>query len=163
MEGGAILIGWVHMVTAAIWIGGIFFIGLVFGPVAERSESPEAKKLLQATAKRFTPIAWGAVIILIATGLVRTAGLGALNFDTLINTLYGNLLLGKIALIVIVIVNGVVIARASLKMSKLAAATPPPLGEMDKQMIRIKYIGQINLILGLIILFLAVALRVVGF
>lgn len=160
--GGAIIIGWIHIMATVIWIGGIFFFDRILPPPMKELEPPQAGKLNQAVVKRFTPVAWLSIIVIIATGLIRAAGIGAFNLDTLFNTLYGNLLLGKMGLVVIMIINGLIITATSLRMSKLAAASPPSQEELAQLGLRIKSLSGTNLILGTVTIFLAVALRAIG-
>lgn len=159
---GAIIIGWVHLISVVIWIGGAFFFDLILQPAAAQLDPPQAGKLNQSTVQRFSPVAWGSIIIIIITGLIRAAGRGVLSLDVLFNTLYGNLLLGKIVLVVIMVIIGVIITMTGIRMMRLASSPEgPPREEILAAQARIKTLSEINLVLGFIAIFLAVGLRVI--
>jgi uncharacterized membrane protein len=73
------LVPWVHIVAAAVWVGGIIFLGLVMQPVAKNliSDPTERSKFLGKVGARFNSVGWGSLAILASTGLynlVRVAG-----------------------------------------------------------------------------------------
>lgn len=64
-----LLLVWLHLLAAIIWIGGMLFLSLVLAP-AYRSigRAPDATTLFRSTAGRFRYVAWGAVAALLLTG-----------------------------------------------------------------------------------------------
>lgn len=73
------LVLWLHIVAAAVWVGGIVFLGLVMQPVAKNliSDPIERSRFLGKVGTRFNTIGWGSLVILALTGLynlVRVAG-----------------------------------------------------------------------------------------
>jgi copper transport protein len=88
----AVALDWLHLIAMAVWVGGMAAIALVVLPAGERGA--ELLDLLD----RFSPAAYLALLTAAATGMfnaqVRLAGL-----DALTGTLYGRLLLLKLALI----------------------------------------------------------------
>ncbi|MBK8162180.1 MAG: CopD family protein [Gammaproteobacteria bacterium] len=59
-----------HLLSAVVWIGGMFFAYMILRPVAaSRLDPPQRLTLWDGVFARFFPWVWAAVIILPATGL----------------------------------------------------------------------------------------------
>ena len=59
-----------HLLSAVVWIGGMFFAYMILRPVAaSRLDPPQRLTLWNGVFARFFPWVWAAVIILPATGL----------------------------------------------------------------------------------------------
>lgn len=58
-----------HVLAAFVWVGGVFFIGAVAMPVTS-SMGRAGREALRATARRFRPIGWAALAVLVSTGCV---------------------------------------------------------------------------------------------
>jgi putative copper resistance protein D len=59
---------WLHVMTATIWVGGLFFLMLVVVPWLRSGTSAEPSRLLRETAGRFRTVAWACFAILLVTG-----------------------------------------------------------------------------------------------
>ena len=57
-----------HVVAAAVWIGGMFFALVVLRPGSTILEPPQRLPLWAAVFKRFFPWVWMAIIVLMITG-----------------------------------------------------------------------------------------------
>lgn len=158
----AIIIGWLHLVAAAVLVGGDFFVDRTLWPVMEKSHSAAARKFAHANAERYVPIGWIAGVVLVITGLIRMAGLGALNFETLFASAYGNVLLAKIGLVAVMSVNSVLLSHESERLSELAKSDDSNPESVIKVSTRLRFFSRANLSLGIIIILLAVALRAIG-
>ncbi|BCK69860.1 hypothetical protein Srufu_038130 [Streptomyces libani subsp. rufus] len=82
-----------HLLAVAAWLGGLaaLVVSLYWGPPVER-----------AAVRRFSRIAFGSVVVLVATGLYqswRQVG----TWRALTDTAYGRLLLIKVALVVVLV------------------------------------------------------------
>lgn len=82
-----------HLLAVATWLGGLaaLVVSLYWGPPVER-----------AAVRRFSRIAFGSVVVLVATGLYqswRQVG----TWSALTDTAYGRLLLIKVALVVLLV------------------------------------------------------------
>ena len=82
----------VHLVAAGIWLGGL----LPFAILLVRGVEPEV------TTQRFASLALASVLLLLATGIVNSWRLLG-SVSALATTLYGNLLLAKIGLFVLML------------------------------------------------------------
>src|SRR6185437_2938455 len=60
-----------HVLAAMFWLGGMFFLGIVGAPALRRVEPPELRQRLFSTlGLRFRALGWGAVGVLLATGVL---------------------------------------------------------------------------------------------
>lgn len=67
----ALIILWMHVMAAVVWIGGMVFLSAVAVPVLKpRSANPSQAELFRAMARRFRPVVWLSVAILLTTGPV---------------------------------------------------------------------------------------------
>ncbi len=63
---------WLHVLAAAVWLGGMVFLALVLVPVVRRSEYREhAPRLVHLTGTRFRAVGWVCLGVLIVTGFVN--------------------------------------------------------------------------------------------
>lgn len=61
-----------HVVAAITWIGGMLFIALTLVPVVRRLDDPGLRtRLLHEAGLRFRRVGWGALGLLLATGLAN--------------------------------------------------------------------------------------------
>ncbi|HWP41601.1 MAG TPA: CopD family protein [Blastocatellia bacterium] len=54
---------------AAIWVGGLIYTAAVAVPFAVKHEADERQRILRGLARRFRWIGWGAIVVLILTGI----------------------------------------------------------------------------------------------
>lgn len=58
-----------HVVAAAVWVGGMFFAWMALRPAALQLEPPQRLRLWAESFRRFFPWVWAIVILLPVTGL----------------------------------------------------------------------------------------------
>ena len=58
----------VHVLSAVVWVGGMFVIYLCVRPALDALQPPDRLQLMRTTFARFFPWVWSAVILLLATG-----------------------------------------------------------------------------------------------
>ena len=65
------ILTWIHLVSAAIWVGGSLFIGIVFSPILKTMTNSieERMQIMIRVGRRFNKIAVPSLIILMVTGL----------------------------------------------------------------------------------------------
>ncbi|MEW6213072.1 MAG: CopD family protein [Acidobacteriota bacterium] len=59
----------IHIAMAALWVGGLIYTAAVAVPFALTHATEERQRILRGLARRFRRLAWGAMVILILTGL----------------------------------------------------------------------------------------------
>ena len=154
------LLTWIHLISAAIWVGGSLFIGVVFSPLLKTMSNSieERLEIMIRVGKRFNKIAIPSLIILMGTGLYNSYALLS-KPDLLVATSYGTFLIIKIILVIALIVTYLVHVRVIRKdveekiMSK--QLLEPQIQKLRKKII---ILGEITVILSVAILFFAALL-----
>ena len=151
------IITWIHLVAAAIWVGGSLFIGIVFSPLLKTitDSTTERMQIMIRVGRRFNKIAVPSLIILMVTGLYTSHALLA-KPDLLIGTSYGMFLTVKIALVVALIVTYAVHVRVIRKdIEEKIMSNQMQASEIQKLRKKIIILGEITVVLSVAILFFA--------
>ena len=151
------ILTWIHLVAAAIWVGGSLFIGIVFSPLLKTltDSLEERMQIMIRVGRRFNMIAVPSLIILMATGLYSSHTLLS-KPELLVATSYGTFLIIKIILVVALIITYAVHVRVIRKdveekiMSKQMSKS-----EIQKLRKKIIILGEVTVVLSLAILFFA--------
>ena len=155
------LLSWVHITSAAIWVGGSLFIGVVFAPILKKmSLSVEERlHLMIKVGRRFNKIAVPALITLIVKGMYQ-AHLVLQKSEILYDTSYGNVLIIKMILVAGLIATYAIHVRIIRKdIEDQIAANQIPEAQLQKLRKKIIILGEITVVLSVIILFLAALLN----
>jgi copper transport protein len=94
----AIIIDWLHLLAASLWVGGMLYVATNYLPVLRRLHIPEQARSLVSVLPYFSPLAIAGVLIMAATGPF-SAAFHLTSWQQFISTAYGRALLIKIALI----------------------------------------------------------------
>ena len=151
------ILTWIHLVSAAIWVGGSLFIGIVFSPLLKTMTSSlqERMQIMIRVGKRFNIIAVPALIIMMVTGLYNShliLGKPTILFETS----YGQFLVIKIILVIVLIIVYAVhvrVIRKDVEEKIMSNQMPDP--EIQKLRKKIIILGEITVVISLVILFLA--------
>jgi putative copper export protein len=151
------ILTWIHLVSAAIWVGGSLFIGIVFSPLLKTMTNSlqERMQIMIRVGKRFNKIAVPALIIMMVTGLYNShliLGKPSILFETS----YGQFLVIKIILVIVLIIVYAVhvrVIRKDVEEKIMSNQMSEP--EIQKLRKKIIILGEITVVLSLIILFLA--------
>ena len=158
------LLTWIHITSAAIWVGGSLFIGVVFAPILKKMSMPveERIQLMVQVGRRFNKLALPALFILIATGLYQ-AHLVLQKSDILYETSYGHVLIIKIILVAALLAIYAVHVRIIRKdVEDKIIAKEMPQEQLQKLRKKIIILGEVTVVLSVIILFLASVLNAGG-
>ena len=158
------LLTWVHIKSAAIWVGGSLFIGVVFAPILKKMSMPveERIQLMVQVGRRFNKLALPALFILIATGMYQ-AHLVLQKSDILYETSYGHVLIIKMILVAALLVLYAVHVRIIRKdVEDKIIAKEMPQEQLQKLRKKIIILGEVTVVLSIIILFLAAVLNAGG-
>ncbi|MDC0170214.1 CopD family protein [Candidatus Nitrosopelagicus sp.] len=158
------LLTWIHITSAAIWVGGSLFIGVVFAPILKKMSMPveERIQLMVQVGRRFNKLALPALFILIATGMYQ-AHLVLQKSDILYETSYGHVLIIKIILVAALVILYAVHVRIIRKdVEDRIIAKEMPQEELQKLRKKIIILGEVTVVLSIIILFLASVLNAGG-
>lgn len=150
-----------HILAALLWLGGMFFLGVVGAPVLRRVEPPALRAaLFRDLGLRFRGVGWFAIGVLLLTGVGNLWFRGLLHWDTLTAadfwaTPYGHALGWKLAavttMIVISAVHDFILGPAA---SAARAGTPEALRWRRWAAL----LARVNAFVGLIVVIAAVRL-----
>ncbi len=154
------IITWIHLVSAAVWVGGSLFLGVVLAPILKKMSMPldERLQIMIKVGRRFNRIAVPSLIILIATGLYSSYPLLS-NPGILLSTSYGSYLVIKILLVIALIIAFAVHVRIIRKdveekiMSKQMSEE-----QIQKLRKKIIILGEVTVVISVAILFFAAVL-----
>ncbi len=60
----------VHVLGAVVWVGGVLFMGMIAVPTAKKLGNEELRRqILDAMGRRFRPVGWTALGLLVASGI----------------------------------------------------------------------------------------------
>ena len=161
-----LLLRWIHVMAAVVWIGGNLILAMVIVPYFRKNLPPVQRiKLLTQIGKRFEPIVWGCVGILFFTGLINV--FNAIGFTTtaesaisatFMRTLFIKLMLFVILVILTTLhsfVFGPKLASAIETLDKSLDELPDEVKPVLKQM---SIVSSLMGVFSLLILLAAVAL-----
>jgi len=154
------IITWIHLVAAAIWVGGSLFIGIVFSPLLKTMTDSlqERMQIMIRVGRRFNKVAVPSLIILIATGLYSTHMLLG-KPELLFATSYGIYLTIKIILVIVLIITYVIHVRVIRKdVEDKIMSNQISDSEIQKLRKKIIILGEITVVLSITILFFAALL-----
>ena len=158
------LLTWIHITSAAIWVGGSLFIGIVFAPILKKMAMPVEERIqfMVLVGRRFNKIALPALFILIATGIYQ-AHLVLQKSDILYETSYGHVLINKMILVAALLVLYAVHVRIiRIDVEDKIIAKEMPQEQLQKLRKKIFILGDVTVVLSVIILFLASVLDAGG-
>ena len=151
------ILTWIHLISAAIWVGGSLFIGIVFSPLLKTmTDSVETRmQIMIRVGRRFNKIAVPSLIILMATGLYSSHMLLS-KPELLVATSYGTFLIIKIILVIILIITYAVHVRVIRKdVEEQIMSNQMPEHQIQKLRKKIIILGEITVVLSVAILFFA--------
>ncbi len=154
---------WIHVLAAAVWIGGMAALALLLVPLLRRERFKEvARPLFYAAALRFRWIGWGALGVLIVTGIanVRMQGIpwSAWLDPSFWGTAWGTALGWKLALVLLTLfVSAVHDFHFGPKAITLMQKAPES-AEAERMRWWSSWLGRLTLLLSLAILWFAVLL-----
>ena len=158
------LLTWIHITSAAIWVGGSLFIGIVFAPILKKMAMPVEERIqfMVLVGRRFNKIALPALFILIATGIYQ-AHLVLQKSDILYETSYGHVLIIKMILVAALLAIYAIHVRIIRKdVEDKIIAKEMPQEQLQKLRKKIIILGEVTVVLSVIILFLASVLDAGG-
>ena len=152
-----------HILAAAVWVGGMAFLALVVVPVVPRPAfAGQSAALVRETAERFRLVGWSALAVLIITGVVNLAvrgyGVESLRSGALFDGFFGHVLAIKLVLVVVTVILALLHdlwlgPRAS---AILMAAPGTPAARSARRLA--SWLGRVSLLLGIALVVLGVLL-----
>jgi copper transport protein len=103
----AVLMDWLHLLAAALWVGGMMYIATTYLPVLTRKPVAERAKSLITLLPYFSPLALTGIVIMAATGPF-SAAIRLSSWDQFLTTAYGRVLTVKILLVIALMVTSAI-------------------------------------------------------
>lgn len=154
---------WLHLLAATVWIGGMAALGLLLVPLLRRERFQNvARPLLYASALRFRWIGWGALGVLVVTGLINVRAQG-IPWATWLDpgfwsTAWGQALGWKLLLVVVTLgisaIHDFHFGPKAIQLMKEAPESP----EAERMRWWSSWLGRLTLLLSLAILWFAILL-----
>lgn len=150
-----------HVFATIFWLGGIFFLALVGAPVVRGVEPPALRgQLFRALGRKFRPLAWLAIGVLLVTGVANLGFRGLLSTATLGDgtfwrSAYGLALATKVACVVLMIVLSV---THDFVAGPMASRLQPGTSEARRLALAAAWAARANVMLGVLLVVLAVRL-----
>ncbi len=94
----SILVDWLHLVAAALWVGGMMYIATIYLPVLRQWPMVERTRSLLTVIPYFSPLAIAGVLLMAITGPF-SATFRLSSWDQFLTTAYGRALVIKILLV----------------------------------------------------------------
>jgi len=157
-----VILTWIHLIAATIWVGGSIFIGIVFSPLLKTitTSMEERIQIMIKVGRRFNKIAVPSLIILMITGLYNSHLLLS-KPDLLMATSYGIFLTVKIILVIALVITYAVHVRVIRKeVEDKIMSKQMPIKQIQKLRKKIIILGEITVVLSVTILFFAALLDV---
>ena len=156
-----VLLTWIHLTSAAIWVGGSLFIGAVLAPILKTMSFSleERLQIMIKVGRKFNKIAIPSLAILIGTGIYNSHSYFS-NHELLLTTSYGSWLTIKIILVIAIIVTYIIhvrIIRGEVEEKILSKQMTEK--QIQKLRIKIIILGEIIVVLSVAVLFMAAVLN----
>ena len=160
---GLSVIYWLHMLATVVWIGSLAALSLLILPVARRTLDPAAfSAFLTGIQQRLDPLAWMSLVVLLGTGMFQMSanpnysGFLAIRGQWAFAILTKHVVfLGMMALSAYV-TWGLLPALRRVALRQASGQTVPEAEKLQQQELTLM---RINLILGVLILFLTAIAR----
>ena len=163
MEILGLLVLWLHNIAAVIWIGGNLMMAMVIVPYFKRSVPPvERIQILSQIGKRFEPIVWGCVLILIFSGVLNIF-LSSPDLIGLTGAFMRTLLIKLLLVIVLIVLTAIHSFVIGPRLLQAVDALEPSTEELPEYVERMRswmiVVSSLIGVISLLVLLAAVALR----
>lgn len=103
----SVLVDWLHLLGASLWIGGMMYLATAYLPVLQRIVPIERTRSLLSVLPRYSPLAIVGVLIIVASGPFN-AVVHISSFDQLFNSAYGRTLIVKLVFVAAVMLTSAI-------------------------------------------------------
>ena len=151
-----------HILAAIVWIGGALFLVFVLVPVVRKPEMRSlAPVLLGASGRRFKIVGWVSLVVLVLTGFASMGFRGwmaAMSTPGYWQSPVGKVLALKLGLVAVILLLSVIhdFYVGSKAVDRMKEA--PDAADTKRLRKLASWMGRINVLLGLVVVYLAVML-----
>ena len=162
-----LLMRWIHVIAAVVWIGGNLILAMVIVPHFKQNLPPVQRiQILTLIGKRFEPIVWGCVLILFFTGtanIFNSVDLSSADNSLLVGPFMRTLLIKLLLFIILLVLTGLHSFIYGPKLSKAIEDLDPETEELPANVNSIRkqmaIVSSTMGVISLLIILAAVALR----
>jgi copper resistance protein D len=140
---------WLHVVGAVVWIGGVVYQSHVLLPAARRGEAATFAE----AARRARPVTWTAIGLVVLTGFYNVTRLGP--YDRVIETGAGLMLAGKF---ILVILAAAIMGQRDFAQVTLLRGALVSGGDPQPALRSIARMDRIVLLIALVVIYLGLAI-----
>ena len=149
-----------HILAAVVWVGGMLFLVMIVVPLLRNPElRAKAPLIVRESGRKFKRIGWSCLLLLIVTGLANLhfkGNLYQIASGDFWSSRLGLLFAHKLALVVLLLILSLVHDLWIGPKAVAAWERDPDSVETRRLRGQARWIGRVNLLLALIVLFLAV-------
>ncbi len=151
-------IKWLHLLAAVFWIGGMLFLTIVLAPhLGQFASVKERMQLVNAIGRRFRNTGWVAIGLLLTTGVLNLL-LRDFHLGQFIDTRFGMILSIKLGIVLLMLILALIHDFIlGPKLTRLGQASGATL-EFIRLRRRVSWLARLNLLLGILVIFLGVGL-----
>lgn len=153
---------WLHILAAAVWIGGMVFLALVLVPLLRRSpDRRQASVMLQAAGRRLRVVGWAALGVLIATGVFNfgyRAGWDDILAPSRWREAFGTAFEWKLGLVALTLVMSVLHDTVIGPRATALGRVDPTSREAVRARLAASWIGRVTMLLSVVMVFLSVVM-----
>jgi uncharacterized membrane protein len=143
-----VVILWVHVVAAMVWVGGVAYQAHVLMPAARRG----AAAVFAEAARRARPVTWTAIALVVLSGFYNVTQLGSL--ERVMQSGAGLLLAAKFTLVILAVA---VASQRDFAQVTLLGASVAAGGDPTPVLRAIARLDRIVLVLTLVVIYLGLA------
>jgi uncharacterized membrane protein len=140
---------WLHVVSAVVWVGGVAYQAHVLLPLARRGDVTTFAE----AARRARPVTWTAIGLVVLTGFYNVTRLGP--YDHVIETGAGLMLAGKF---ILVILAAAIMGQRDFAQVTLLRAALASGGDPQPALRSITRMDRIVLLVALVVIYLGLAI-----
>jgi uncharacterized membrane protein len=157
----------IHLLAAILWLGGMFFIGLVMVPALRNLEPPQERtEALSNAAKRFRTLSWIAIPVLLITGVLNAMNRGItlemISNGSLFQSYFGKILTVKVMLVfLMLILSAIHDFFLGPRLTEIMTGTTAGIydsGKIKSYRIYVSWLARFNALLGILVVACAVML-----
>ncbi|MDA8343881.1 MAG: CopD family protein [Thermaerobacter sp.] len=165
----------VHLFAAVFWLGEMLMVGLVLGPVSRKMAAGERAALFRAIGRSSLPLAWGAIGVLLVTGVLNLVLMGVPLGNLFSGAFYatpfgiwlGVKLLAVLAMLLVSAYHDFVVGRRAnavrQEITRLKDAAPESTRQAAEHYRKLAMrLGMLNMVLAIVVLFAAAGLVAAG-
>jgi copper resistance protein D len=148
-----LLVLYLHVVGAVIWVGGLIYQTHVLLPAARRGQAAPFAE----AARRARPVTWTAIAVVVLTGFYNITQLPSL--ERVMETGAGLMLAGKLILVILAVALS---SQRDFAQVTLLGAALVSGADVDRPLRAIARLDRIVLVLSLIVIYLGLAVSRTG-